>query len=139
MITDPIFETIYNEKILKKLKKRFGKFEKIHVDFRVSDVGMSNFMAILTKKGRRGEVIMVVPNENGEIWLHTKSFYPDGTYRLMSGGLEMDENPHKALKREVREETGFKTKIDRCLAVITYTLTSEQQQLPFVSYVFRTP
>jgi 8-oxo-dGTP pyrophosphatase MutT (NUDIX family) len=99
-------------------------------------LGMVNKMK--RKKPRRGEVVMVVPNEQGHIWLHTKSFYPQGVYRLMTGGLEPGEAPNEALRREVEEETGFKIKPKRCLAVITYTLSTQEVELPFVSYVFAT-
>ncbi len=128
---DPLFEKVYNEELLNDLAKRFGPFQQHHIELSVSTTGMKT-------KSRRGEVVMVVPNEQGHIWLHTKAVYPPGTYRLMTGGLEGDEVPHLTLLREVEEETGFKTKIDRCLAVITYTLSGGEKTLPFVSYVFLT-
>lgn len=90
------------------------------------------------KKPRRGEVVMVIPNAKDQIWLHTKGFYPNGVYRLMTGGIDPGEAPEEALKRETMEETGFTVEIAQCLAVVTYTLTNEQSTLPFVSYVFQT-
>ena len=137
-MTDPIFDQIYNDTLLAKLEKRFGPFQHRHFDLTASTRIMLSMMRKMEAKGRRGEVVMVVPNEQGHIWLHTKSFYPDEVYRLMTGGLEAGEQPHKALRREVEEETGFKTKIDRCLAVITYALSDNEVTLPFVSYVFLT-
>ena len=137
-MTDPIFDQIYNDNLLAKLERRFGPFQHRHLDLTASTRIMLGMMRKMESKGRRGEVVMVVPNEQGHIWLHTKSFYPDGVYRLMTGGLEVGEKPHKALRRELEEETGFKTKIDRCLAVITYTLSDNEVRLPFVSYIFLT-
>jgi len=100
---------------------------------------MSNLLRKMHGKNpRRGEVVMVIPNKAGKIWLHTKASYPDGVYRLMSGGLEPDELPHKALHREVEEETGFAIKIDCCLAVITYNFRGNGFSLPFTSYMFLT-
>jgi 8-oxo-dGTP pyrophosphatase MutT (NUDIX family) len=134
--TDPYFEQVYNQKLLDKLNKNFGPIHEYHFDLTITTKGMRELMAKMIEKNRRGEVVMVIPNQAGNILLHTKTFYSEQVYRLMSGGLNPGEPPHKALKREVYEETGFKAKIDRCLAVITYTLQSEQETLPFVSYVF---
>jgi len=135
---DPLFEAIYNDQILEELKKRFGPFARHHADLTADSETMLGVMTKMETKPRRGEVVMVVPNEQGQIWLHTKDFYPGGVYRLMTGGLETGEMPHFALLREVEEETGFKVKIDRCLAVITHTFSNEEQILPFASYVFLT-
>ena len=138
MKTDPLFTKIYNDKILKKIEKRFGPFVEQHADLTASGQVMLSMVEKMAGKGRRGEVVMVVPNQQGQLWLHTKSFYPPGIFRLMTGGLEGDEKPHKAMLREVEEETGFNTKIDRCLAVITYTFSGNGLVIPFVSYVFLT-
>jgi 8-oxo-dGTP pyrophosphatase MutT (NUDIX family) len=137
--TDPFFNEIYNEKQLERLEKKFGSFRHHHLDMKVTTQVMLDMMFKMTqKKPRRGEVVMVIPNEQGHLWLHTKDFYPDGVYRLMTGGIDPGEKPDKSLLREVREETGFAVKIERCLAVITYTLTAAEGTLPFASYVFLT-
>ncbi|MCB0167922.1 MAG: NUDIX hydrolase [Anaerolineae bacterium] len=90
------------------------------------------------KNPRRGEAVMVIPNPDGQVWLHTKSFYPTGVYRLMTGGLDPGESAEQALTREALEETGFTIQIDRCLAVVTYKLTNGVGQHPFASFVFLT-
>lgn len=139
MITDPIFEQIYNRSLLQKLEKRFGPFAEQHVELTVSTRILREMLHKMKERGRRGEVVMVAPNEQGRVWLHTKSFYPERVFRLMTGGLEAGEKPHQAMRRELKEETGFKTKIDRCLAVIIYTLMDDKGIiLPFVSYLFLT-
>jgi 8-oxo-dGTP pyrophosphatase MutT (NUDIX family) len=138
LITDPIFEQVYNHNLLRKLENRFGPFTQQHVELAGSTGVLAEMIHKIKDRGRRGEVVMVVPNEQGRIWLHTKSFYPEGVFRLMSGGLDAGEKPHRAMQRELAEETGLKTKIDRCLAVITYTLAADELTLPFVSYVFLT-
>lgn len=139
ILTDPFFNEVYNEKQLKRLEKKFGPFRRYHLDLTVTTQVMLNMMFKMTpKKPRRAEVVMVIPNEQGHLWLHTKDFYPEGVYRLMTGGIDSGEKPDKSLLREVGEETGFAVKIDRCLAVITYTLTAAEGTLPFASYVFLT-
>ena len=138
MINDPVFEKTYNPTVLKEIKAQFGPFEEHHIAITGATEIMLRMVQKMAAKPRRGEVVMVIPNPAGDIWLHTKAFYPGGVYRLMTGGLEGDEKPHVALLREVVEETGFKIKIDRCLAVITYNISGLGRTMPFVSYVFLT-
>lgn len=134
----PIDRT-YNHKLLKSLKKEFGLCRQNHVDMPVSSGLMANLLRKMSgKKARRGEVVMVIPNASGKIWLHTKASYPEGVYRLMTGGLHPGELPHQALHREVEEETGFKIKIACCLAVISYNFRKDGFSLPFASYIFLT-
>lgn len=135
---DPCFAEVYNPKILKQLRKHHGHFYQCHLDFTISSAVLFDMVVKMSHKKRRGEVVMLIPNEHNHFWLHTKSFYPSGVYRLMTGGLETGEKPAEALRREVLEETGFKVKIQGCLAVITYSLQANQVNLPFVSYVFLT-
>ncbi|MCB9076210.1 MAG: NUDIX hydrolase [Anaerolineaceae bacterium] len=136
---DPYFKKVYNQKVLQNLSKRYGPVLYHHLEMSVSTEVMLNMVKKMDKKSpRRGEAVMVIPNLAGQIWLHTKKFYPSGVYRLMTGGLDPGENPEKALIREVFEETGFMAEIDRCLAVVTYELTNGTGQYPFVSFVFLT-
>jgi len=138
-ITDSLYETSYNDTLLADLKQRFGPFQQHHAELHVSSEGMLNMISNLRrKKSRRSEVVMVIPDTEGRIWLHRKTFYPKMTYRLMTGGINPGEAPHLALLREAEEETGFAVKINRCLAVITYHLYDDEGPLPFVSYLFLT-
>jgi 8-oxo-dGTP pyrophosphatase MutT (NUDIX family) len=124
--------------LLKNFRKRYGSVCHYHMEFSISSSVMLRIMEKMRKKPREAEVVMVIPDESGLIWLHTKASYPKGVYRLMSGGLEQGESPDKALKREVREETGFTIKIDRCLAIITYNFVTNHERFPFTSFVYLT-
>jgi len=136
---DPVFFQIYNDEILQRLQEKFGPFHQQHAEVTAGTEIMQRMFRKMEDRHRRGEVVMVLPDADGHIWLHTKDFYPDGIYRLLTGGLEGKEAPEQAMVRETIEETGFKTKIDRCLAVITYNIAGiggNGPTLPFVSYVF---
>lgn len=136
---DAFFSDTYNARILAMLRQNYGQFQEHHLELKIATGAMFRIMNKITAtKPRRGEVVMVVPDQQGAIWLHTKAFYPVGVYRLMTGGLDAGETPSEALQREVEEETGFKVAIDRCLAVITYQLISPNVTIPFVSYLFYT-
>jgi 8-oxo-dGTP pyrophosphatase MutT (NUDIX family) len=136
IILDSAFEKVYNPKLLARLKQRFGPFQTHHVEVPASTKVMLSFMEKMESKGRRGEVVIVIPDEEGRVWLHTKDFYPPGIYRLMTGGVKPKEAPDKAFLRETQEETGLQVKIKRCLAVVTYQFQNLETTLPFVSYLF---
>jgi ADP-ribose pyrophosphatase YjhB (NUDIX family) len=79
--------------------------------------------------------VLVVQRPDGVI-LHTKDYYPPGTYRLPSGGVEWGESVLSALHREAREEMGLTIEAEHLLGILEYELRCEEQTLPFVSYVF---
>jgi 8-oxo-dGTP pyrophosphatase MutT (NUDIX family) len=68
--------------------------------------------------------------------LHTKSFYPAGTYRLLTGGVKAREPLLEAVQRELREETGRGGRVARFLAVQYHTFRLAEQAVPFTSYIF---
>ena len=84
---------------------------------------------------RRGEVVFVVKRPAGVI-LHTKDFYPPGTYRLPSGGVGWGESVLGALHREAWEETGLEIEVERFLGLLEYEFRCQEETMPFVSYVF---
>ena len=84
---------------------------------------------------RRGEVVFVVKRPAGVV-LHTKDFYPPGTYRLPSGGVGWGESVLSALHREAREEMGLEIEVERFLGLLEYEFRCQDETIPFVSYVF---
>ena len=83
------------------------------------------------------EVVLVVPYQDG-VLLHTKAFYPPGTYRLPTGRMKADESPDDAFRRESREELGREVEIDRKLGTIVCKLTSGADAVELVSHVYLT-
>ncbi len=120
---------------LSYLRTTFTEVPVHHFNLRV---GGPFFEALKTPLGkrRRGEVVMAFRRGDGQVLLHTKSFYPPGTYRLLSGGLRRGETLSAGLRREVGEETGWPAHIQRFLSVISYQFETEEKQIDFVSYIF---
>jgi 8-oxo-dGTP pyrophosphatase MutT (NUDIX family) len=56
---------------------------------------------------RTAEVVLVIPRPGAKVLVHTKKFYPNGVWRLPTGGLHPGEAIESALLREGREETGL--------------------------------
>lgn len=84
----------------------------------------------------RGEVIMVIIRPNGNVLLHTKDFYPNGVYRLLSGRVLWEDDVEQTLRREVAEETNLDVDVQRFLGLIEYEFCCRGRSLPFVSYIF---
>ncbi|MCS7179708.1 MAG: NUDIX domain-containing protein, partial [Anaerolineae bacterium] len=57
--------------------------------------------SILNNGDREGEVVLLLRRADGSLLLHTKTFYPDGVYRLPSGGIRRGEKVLAAAAREV--------------------------------------
>jgi len=85
---------------------------------------------------RRGEVIFIIRQPNGEILLHSKHRYEQPIYRLPTGGIEPSEAVEDALLREVEEETGQSVIIRRFLAILDCHFCRNGSSVPFTSYLF---
>jgi 8-oxo-dGTP pyrophosphatase MutT (NUDIX family) len=87
---------------------------------------------------RRGEIVMVVPRGEGKVLLHTKPHYPEGVYRLPTGGIHPGEDAVDAAKREGYEEIGFKPKDLELLGVLDNIFWVDREKLVYPSFVFQT-
>jgi 8-oxo-dGTP pyrophosphatase MutT (NUDIX family) len=87
-------------------------------------------------KDRRGEVVLAIERPERCVLLHSKGWYEPGVYRLLSGGIDLDEAVAATLARELEEETGLTLHTARFLGVLDCHIRYASQELPFVSYVF---
>ena len=128
--------TIENRKEINGLTNRYGQPEIINA------VLPNDYLTTITDSGRKGEVIGAIIRPNGNLISITKPFYPEGTYRLPSGGIEENESIESALHREIHEETGLQVEIVRFVAIIRYSMhpISQDENITFpfnfTSYVF---
>ncbi len=95
-----------------------------------------HFMFMYNRPNRRGEIVFLLENEQSQALLHTKPFFPNGVYRLLSGGINTGEAVEETLHREVFEETGFKINNGICHALIFFTLQYDTLSMPFVTYLY---
>ena len=125
---------LIDEKEVTELARRYGPLERRHY---VLEVGERAFTHWREERGdSRGEVALFILHPSGTVILHTKEFYPEGIYRVPTGGIEQGEDVVTAVHREAREETGLTVTIERCLGVLEYEFRYQGETLPFVSYVF---
>ncbi len=98
-------------------------------NIKISDIGQPPF-------SRNKEILAVIVLPNDKILLHTKSVYPDDTYRLPTGAFEKDETPEEAFRREVKEETDFNIKAGKLLAKLIYDIEYPNGKKTFTTYIF---
>lgn len=82
-----------------------------------------------------GEVVMVLPRPSGKVLTMSKSFYPEGIFRLPSGKIRPEETPEEAFIREVREETSLDVIPVAKLAEIVLHCVSSYEQADVTSHI----
>jgi 8-oxo-dGTP pyrophosphatase MutT (NUDIX family) len=117
------------------LEQTYGPFPRQHYRLKVRRQHFE-YWGEKVLYDRRGEVVLVVQRVSKEVLLHTKVFYPPGIYRLPSGGVSWGEGVVDALRREALEETGFTSRNEQPLGLISYDFQRGGRSVPFVSYVF---
>jgi len=108
---------------------------------RIVQLGANRSLAHAAAR-RSAEVCMVMRVGTDGFLIMTKAFYPIDVYRLPTGGIDPGESVLRALRREVREETGQRAIILAFLAIIGYqtgTAVSEFRTFAFLLDCARTP
>jgi len=95
-----------------------------------------NEMKRKIEKDRRGEVVFCVIRPNGRIVTVTCDEYPDGIFRIPTGGIGYGENIIEAVFREVKEELGIDAVIDSFAGVLKLKFVYGQESVMFYSYIF---
>ena len=88
------------------------------------------------KRDRRAEVVFCVCRENENTVTVTCSEYPEGVYRIPTGGIRYGEDIVQAMFREVREELGLQVEVARFAGVVRIRFVSGKESIMFYSYVF---
>lgn len=95
------------------------------------------FGALDERPARVAEVVPVIRRPNGRVLTMIKANYPNGAYRLPSGGIHKGEPILDALLRESYEETGLRVVVRRFLAIVRYqVIVSTGRTGRFTSYAF---
>lgn len=101
--------------------ERQGILPYHHHRLTVSEPFFADFVRSTRHRARRGEVVLLLRRADGHLLLHTKSFYPEGVFRLPSGGILPGESVLAAARREMQEETGLNPRDLRPLGLISVT------------------
>ncbi len=90
----------------------------------------------MVRDDRRGEVVFCVVRPTGKIILITCEEYPQGIYRVPTGGIKYGEDIIDAVYRETKEELGLKTEISDFAGVLKIKFTASGDYEMFYSYLF---
>lgn len=121
-----------HEKVL-PLTAEFGTPRQFNKILKVKNT----FGPVFKNDGRVGEIAMVLINNQNQIWLMGKEHYLEGLLRIPTGGINRNEDPLAALKRELKEETSFDLITAQFIGLINYTIVGTPKEDTFVSYIFR--
>lgn len=89
-------------------------------------------------ESRRGEVLFLLPRPGG-LLLHRKHHYPDGAWRLLTGGIERGEPVWETIAREPEEEVGLALPVRRYVALLSYEIVCEGRGWPWATHIFLLP
>jgi 8-oxo-dGTP pyrophosphatase MutT (NUDIX family) len=128
---------LIDEAELSQLQVEYGPGQRQRTALEVSALSFEGWLGkMVTKPNRRGEAVLAIQRPDGQTLLHTKKFYPEGVYRLPSGGIHPGEPVLSGAAREAEEETGLDVTVDRFLGTVEYEFCHQEERLFFVSYVF---
>jgi 8-oxo-dGTP pyrophosphatase MutT (NUDIX family) len=122
-------------KEMARLEREWGPCARLEYDVLMSPSSLDYWLKRVPKK-RRGEVGMLILGPEGKALIHTKPHYPEGTFRIPTGGIKPRERVLAALRREAWEETGLNVAVERLLAVLDYRFTDGGRELRFATYLF---
>jgi 8-oxo-dGTP pyrophosphatase MutT (NUDIX family) len=100
------------------------------------DLDVRRMFDPLDRSDRFGEVCMVVRRPDGNLLTMKKTFYPQGAFRLLTGGINSGERVLDALLRETYEETGLEVSITRFLAAVAYHIRDKGRAPVFYTFAF---
>ncbi|HEX6481608.1 MAG TPA: NUDIX hydrolase [Ktedonobacteraceae bacterium] len=100
------------------------------------DLNVYRMFDPLDRTDRFGEVCMVVRRPDGNLLTMKKTFYPQGAFRLLTGGIDSGERVLDALLRETYEETGLEVSITRFLAAVAYSVRGQGTGPVFYTFAF---
>lgn len=120
---------------LAALEADWGVVPRVHHTLAVDHPFLTGDHQRLVSDGRRAEICYImhrgVPADG--VLLHIKTIYPDGAFRLPTGGIHQGESVATTLVREIYEETGLHVgqgpedvTVERFLGVVGYQFQHPQ-------------
>ena len=88
-----------------------------------------------TARGRAHDVTFVIRSEADLVVIVRKPQFPQGAWRIPSGGIDVGESFEDGVKREALEETGLAIELTGYPLVAASTFTHAGEEIPWTSHV----
>jgi 8-oxo-dGTP diphosphatase len=128
---------LLDDRIIDALRGQYGrdawvrtvplKYHSVRFFYRTKD---------LVATDRMGEVVFAVERPNGKFITVRSKEYPEGIFRVPTGGIKHGEDIVGAVKREVSEELGLVAEIVRFIGVYRIELKRGKDRVYFYSFFF---
>jgi ADP-ribose pyrophosphatase len=128
---------IFNQKEFEGLCNRFNTTQCIEdITIRYTNSSFFNKIKATVQRDRRGEVVFCVCRPDGKVIIITCKDYPQGIYRIPTGGIGHGEDIINAVYREVKEELGLEVAVKRFGGVLRIRFEHNDDYVMFYSYLF---
>jgi 8-oxo-dGTP pyrophosphatase MutT (NUDIX family) len=140
-VPQPAYQVALDPAELAALERHWDKLAQQHHRLEVDHPFLTGENQKLVNERRRAEICYVMHRGDlrDGLLLHIKTFYPEGAFRLPTGGIHRGETVEGTLAREIYEETGLsvgtapdQVHIQRCLGVVGYTLAHRRAARDYV-------
>jgi ADP-ribose pyrophosphatase YjhB (NUDIX family) len=119
---------------IKEMEKRYGKPKEMEREFAMDKSEFQNLLESM-RDGRDSDITLVIFKDN-KVVVIAKPWYPEGLYRLPSGGWKPGESFEQCAQREGYEETGTKFELQKYILRAKVTFTHEDKKVLWTSHVF---
>lgn len=119
---------------IQKIEQSFGKPKELEMSFPMREGEFQNLLES-QKDGRSSDITLLIFKDNRVIVI-AKPWYPNGLWRIPSGGWKPDESFIECAKRETYEETGAKIKLKKYILRINVTFTHNDKKVKWTSHIF---
>ncbi len=114
------------------LESKFGRPGVALLSYAISEEEFL-FIRSTQKEGRAHDITAFIPYE-GRIAVIKKPSYPDGAWRVPSGGIRKGESFEEGLRREVREETGLSVEMNRYLYRLRVRFVAGDERIDWTTH-----
>jgi len=118
---------------ISQLERRFGRPRQAVLAYEIPNEEYS-FIRSTQRDQRAHDVTAFIPHE-GQIAVIQKPSYPEGAWRVPSGGISKGESFEEGLQREVREETGLSVAMNRYLYRVHVRFVAGEDTIDWTTHV----
>jgi len=126
--------------VFEDIEGKYGKPRELVMCFPMHPSEFDN-LKVSMRDGRNSDVTLFIFKDD-KVVVVAKPWYPEGLYRVPSGGVKPDEDLELSAHREAYEETGVKIELKKYILRIHVTFTCSedpargQEETKWISHVF---